>query len=147
MVPTDLLTAIDHVGMAVADMDEAIAFYSESFGLRLTHQEINEDQGVHEAMLAVGDSGSWIQLLAPLTPDSLLAQFLEKKGPGVQQLAYRVTDIRAVSAELRSRGLRILYDEPRRGTSGSLINFVHPKDAGGVLVELVEPAPAGPQGN
>jgi len=147
MVPTHLLTAIDHVGMAVADMDEAIAFYCDSFGLRLTHQEINEDQGVHEAMLAVGDSGSWIQLLAPLTPDSLLAQFLEKKGPGVQQLAYRVTDIRAVSAELRSRGLRILYDEPRRGTWGSLINFVHPKDAGGVLVELVQPAPAGPLGN
>ena len=97
---------------------------------------------MHEAMLAVGDSGSWIQLLAPLTPDSLLAGFLEKKGPGVQQLAYRVTDIRAVSAELRSRGLRILYDEPRRGTWGSLINFVHPKDAGGVLVELVEPTPA-----
>jgi methylmalonyl-CoA/ethylmalonyl-CoA epimerase len=91
-------------------------------------------------MLAIGDSGSCIQLLAPLGPDSTIARFLDRKGPGVQQVAYRVTDIEAVGAELRSRGMRLLYDEPRRGTLGSRVNFVHPKDAGGVLVELVEPS-------
>lgn len=140
MVPVHLLTAIDHVGVAVPDIDEAIAFYEDRFGLRLVHQETNEDQGVREAMLAVGDSGSCIQLLAPLTPQSTIAKFLDRNGPGLQQLAYRVTDVDQASAALREAGLRLLYDEPRRGTADSRINFVHPKDAGGVLVELVEPA-------
>jgi methylmalonyl-CoA/ethylmalonyl-CoA epimerase len=136
----DLFTAIDHVGVAVPDLDEAIAFYETTYGMRLAHQEVNEDQGVREAMMAVGDSGSWIQLLAPLNDDSTIAKFLDRSGPGIQQMAYRVADIEAVSATLRERGLRLLYDEPRRGTAGSRINFVHPKDAGGILVELVEPA-------
>jgi methylmalonyl-CoA/ethylmalonyl-CoA epimerase len=140
MVPEHLLTAIDHVGVAVPDLDQAVAFYAEKFGLRKVHEEINEEQGVREAMLAIGDSGSCIQLLAPLGPDSTIARFLDRKGPGVQQVAYRVTDIEAVGAKLRSRGMRLLYDEPRRGTLGSRVNFVHPKDAGGVLVELVEPS-------
>ena len=108
--------------------------------MRLAHQEVNEEQGVREAMMAVGDSGSCIQLLAPLTPESTIAKFLDRSGPGIQQLAYRVADMDAVSATLRERGLRLLYDEPRRGTADSRINFVHPKDAGGVLIELVEPA-------
>ena len=136
----DLFTAIDHVGVAVPDLDEAIAFYSSTYGMRLTHQEVNEEQGVREAMMAVGDSGSCIQLLAPLNDESTIARFLDRSGPGIQQLAYRVTDLDAVSATLRERGLRLLYDEPRRGTSNSRVNFVHPKDAGGILVELVEPA-------
>jgi methylmalonyl-CoA/ethylmalonyl-CoA epimerase len=140
-LPTDLFTAIDHVGIAVADLDEAIAFYRESYGMRLAHQEVNEEQGVREAMMAVGDSGSCIQLLAPLNSESTIAKFLDRSGPGIQQLAYRVADLDAVSASLRERGLRLLYDEPRRGTSQSRVNFIHPKDAGGVLVELVEPAP------
>jgi methylmalonyl-CoA/ethylmalonyl-CoA epimerase len=108
--------------------------------MQVVHQETNEDQGVREAMVAVGESGSCIQLLAPLSEESAIARFLDRSGPGLQQLAYRVTDVEEVSAVLRSRGLRLLYDEPRRGTAGSRINFVHPKDAGGVLVELVEPA-------
>jgi methylmalonyl-CoA/ethylmalonyl-CoA epimerase len=92
-------------------------------------------------MLAVGDgSGPRIQLLAPLRPDSAIAKFLDRSGPGIQQLAYTVADVEATSAVLKGRGLRLLYDTPRRGTAGSRINFVHPKDAGGVLVELVEPA-------
>jgi methylmalonyl-CoA/ethylmalonyl-CoA epimerase len=135
-----MLTRIDHVGLAVHDLDAAIAFYENTFGMRLVHQEINEEQGVREAMLAVGDSGSCIQLLAPLTPDSTIAKFLDRSGEGVQQVAYGVDDIDAASAELRARGLRLLYDAPRRGTAGSRVNFVHPKDAGGVLIELVEPA-------
>ncbi|MGL5860740.1 MAG: methylmalonyl-CoA epimerase [Phycicoccus sp.] len=139
--PSDLFTAIDHVGVAVPDLDAAIAFHRDTYGMRLLHEEVNEEQGVREAMMGVGDSGSCVQLLAPLTPESTIARFLERSGPGIQQVAYRVADVDAVSATLRERGLRLLYDSPRRGTSGSRVNFVHPKDAGGVLVELVEPAP------
>ena len=139
-LPEHLFTAIDHVGIAVADIDEAIALYETTFGMRLAHREVNEEQGVAEAMMAVGDSGSCIQLLAPLSPESTIAEFLDRNGPGLQQLAYRVTDVEQVSAILRERGVRLLYDAPRRGTSDSRINCVHPKDAGGVLVELVEPA-------
>jgi methylmalonyl-CoA/ethylmalonyl-CoA epimerase len=144
-LPRHLFTAIDHVGIAVPDLDEAIAFYRDTFGMEVAHEETNKEQGVREAMVAVGDSGSCIQLLAPLSPDSTIAKFLDRSGPGIQQMAYRVTDVEQVSAVLRERGVRLLYDEPRRGTSNSRINFIHPKDAGGVLVELVEPAnPANP---
>jgi methylmalonyl-CoA/ethylmalonyl-CoA epimerase len=133
-----MLTRIDHVGLAVHDLDAAIAFYEKTFGLHVVHQEVNEAQGVREAMLAVGDSGSCIQLLAPLSPESPIAKFLDRNGEGIQQVAYGVDDIDATSAQLRSQGVRLLYDEPRRGTAESRINFVHPKDAGGVLVELVQ---------
>ncbi|MDQ6524345.1 methylmalonyl-CoA epimerase [Nocardioides sp. LHD-245] len=139
-VPAHLFTAIDHVGIAVPDLDEAIAFYRDNFGMHVAHEETNEEQGVREAMVAVGDTDSRIQLLAPLNADSTIAKFLDRSGPGLQQLAYRVTDLDQVSAILRERGLRLLYPEARRGTADSRINFVHPKDAGGVLVELVEPA-------
>ena len=139
-IPEHLFVCIDHVGIAVADLDEAIAFYRDTYGMRLAHEETNEEQGVREAMMAVGESGSCIQLLAPLSPESTIAKFLDRSGPGIQQMAYRVTDIEAVSAVLRERGLRLLYDAPRRGTSDSRVNFIHPKDAGGVLVELVQPA-------
>src|SRR3954451_11100089 len=139
-LPTDLFSAIDHVGVAVADLDRAIAFYRDTLGMRLTHEEVNEEQGVREAMMAVGDSGSCVQLLAPLSPESTIARFLDRNGPGLQQVAYRVRDVEAASATLRERGLRLVYDSARRGTAGSRVTFVHPKDAGGVLVELVQPA-------
>jgi methylmalonyl-CoA/ethylmalonyl-CoA epimerase len=139
-IPEHLFTAIDHVGVAVPDLDAAIAFYRDTFGMETVHEETNEEQGVREAMVAVGDSGSCIQLLAPLDDSSTIASFLDRHGPGIQQLAYRVTDLEAVSTVLRDRGLRLLYDVAKRGTAGSLVNFVHPKDAGGVLIELVEPA-------
>ena len=142
MVPEHLLTAIDHVGIAVPDMDEALEFYAATFGLRPVHEEVNEEQGIREAMLAVGDTDDRVQLMAPLDADSPLATFLARRGQGIQQLAYRVSDLEAASTVLRDRGLRLLYDTPKRGTAGSRINFVHPKDAGGVLVELVEPAGA-----
>ena len=131
---------IDHVGLAVPDLDEAKAFYESVFGIVSVHEETNVEQGVREAMLAVGDGTTRIQLLAPLNADSTIAKFIGRSGPGMQQLAYTVDDIEATSADLRARGLRLLYDEPRRGTSDSRVNFIHPKDAGGVLVELVEPA-------
>jgi methylmalonyl-CoA/ethylmalonyl-CoA epimerase len=140
-----MLTRIDHVGLAVRDLDEAIAFYARTFDVHVVHEEVNEEQGVREAMLDVGGSGSCIQLLAPLSPESPIAKFLDRSGPGVQQVAYGVDDIDAVTADLRAKGVRLLYDEARRGTAGSRVNFVHPKDAIGVLVELVEAASvAGP---
>lgn len=142
MFPPGLIVAIDHVGVAVADLDEAVEFYRVKFGFSLVHEETNTEQGVREAMLAIGTSGCRLQLLAPLTDDSSIGRFLERSGPGIQQLAYRVTSLEAAMSALRAEGMRLLYDEPRRGTANSRINFIHPKDAGGVLVELVEPAPA-----
>jgi methylmalonyl-CoA/ethylmalonyl-CoA epimerase len=138
-----LVTAVDHVGIAVPDFDAAVHFYRTVFGLELVHEEINEEQGVREGMLrAPGDGGhgTAVQLLAPLTPTSTIAKFLDRRGPGLQQLAYRVSDIDEAMRVLRAAGVRLLYDTARRGTAGSKVNFVHPRDAGGVLVELVEPA-------
>jgi methylmalonyl-CoA/ethylmalonyl-CoA epimerase len=136
-----LFSKLDHVGIAVADLDAAIAFYADTFGIVSVHEEVNEEQGVREAMLAVGDGATQLQLLAPLSETSTIAKFLDRNGPGIQQLAYTVADIEAVCTTLRERGLRLLYDAPRPGTAGSRVNFIHPKDAGGVLVELVQPAP------
>src|SRR5918911_2302027 len=138
-----MFTRIDHVGIAVRDLDAAITFYEQVFGMRLVHTEVNEEQGVREAMLAVGDSGSCIQLLAPLREDSPIGKFLAKNGEGIQQMAYNVDDIDAISAHLRDAGVRLLYDAPKKGTANSRINFVHPKDAGGGLIELVESAADG----
>ena len=148
-IPARYLIGVDHVGIAVADLDTALDWYARVLGFVCTHQETNEAQEVREAMLspaALIDSGAapsaaaQIQLLAPLTPESTIAKFLERNGPGMQQFAYRVSDLDAVSAHLREQGVRLLYEAPRNGTAGSSINFLHPKDAGGVLVELVQPA-------
>jgi methylmalonyl-CoA/ethylmalonyl-CoA epimerase len=147
-IPEHLFVCIDHVGVAVPDLDAAIELYSRAYGMTVAHREVNEEQKVEEAMMQIntgdGDadlSGTQrIQLLAPLNEESTIAKFIDRNGPGLQQLAFRVTDVEEVSAILRERGLRLLYDAPKRGTANSRINFVHPKDAGGVLVELVEPA-------
>jgi methylmalonyl-CoA/ethylmalonyl-CoA epimerase len=136
-----VVTAIDHVGFAVRDLDEAVAFYARAFGLPLLHEETNEEQGVREAMVGIGDAA--IQLLAPLRPDSPIGKFLERNGEGIQQVAFRVEDVDVAAQRLREAGLRLLYDVPKRGTAGSRVNFVHPKDCGGVLVELVEPGTDG----
>lgn len=135
------VTRIDHVGIAVPDLDAAIETYEKAYGMRCVHVEVNEEQGVREAMLEVGGSGSYIQLLSPLSPDSPIGRFLAANGPGMQQLAYRVDDVAAVGDHLRAQGMRLLYEEPRAGTAGSRVNFVHPRSTGGVLVELVEPGP------
>ncbi|WP_233608318.1 methylmalonyl-CoA epimerase [Nocardia stercoris] len=142
-IPGDYVIAVDHVGIAVPDLDAAVAWYAANLGMVETHREVNAAQGVHEAMLslpAAADSATALQLLAPINEESTIAKFIDRNGPGLQQLAYRVTDIEAVATHLRARGLRLLYDAPRGGTAGSRINFVHPKDAGGVLIELVEPS-------
>ncbi len=140
-----LFTRIDHVGIAVADLDSAVDFYERAFGMTKAHEEVNEEQGVREAMMAVGDSGSFIQLLAPLSSESTIAKFLDRSGPGIQQVAYAVDDVEATAAALRERGVRVLYDTARVGTGGSLMNFCHPKDCGGVLIEIVQAAPGGAQ--
>ncbi|QLQ15806.1 MAG: methylmalonyl-CoA epimerase [Micropruina sp.] len=139
----DLFVCIDHVGLAVPNLDDAIKFHTEVMGWRVLHRERNDEQGVEEAMIGTGEQGpenAQIQLLAPLSETSTIAKFIDRNGPGMQQLAYRVKDLDAVSATLRERGVRLLYPEPKRGTHGSRINFAHPKDVGGVLLELVEPA-------
>lgn len=145
MENSDLFVCIDHVGYAVPDLDEAIKLHTEVFGWRVLHRETNEEQGVEEAMLGTGDQHSenaQIQLLAPLNSNSTIAKWLERNGGrgGVQQVAYRVNDIDAVSAALRERGVTLLYAEPKIGTGGSRIQFAHPKSTGGILLEIVEPA-------
>ncbi|MGC4932448.1 methylmalonyl-CoA epimerase [Gordonia sp. DT30] len=141
---SDLVVAIDHVGIAVPDLDAAKQWYADNLGFVTLHEETNDEQGVREAMIGPTgvDGGAVIQLLAPLSPESTIAKFIDRSGPGLQQLAVRVRDVAAVAARLTDNGVRLLYPEPRRGTADSRINFVHPKDAGGVLLELVEPAPA-----
>lgn len=138
------VTAIDHVGIAVPDFEAAVRWHRDHLGLVLAHEEVNDEQGVREGMLSPAGTAfgveTAIQILAPLNEDSTIAKFIDRSGPGLQQLAYRVTDVDALSAELRAAGVRLLYDAPRHGTADSRINFIHPKDAGGVLVELVEPA-------
>ena len=145
MTNDDLFICIDHVGYAVNNLDEAIRFHTEVLGWRVLHRETNEEQGVEEAMIGTGDQlteNAQVQLLAPLNSESTIAKWIERNGGkgGVQQVAYRVADLDKVSDVLRERGVRLLYPEAKRGTAGSRINFAHPKDTGGILLELVEPA-------
>ncbi|MBS2962973.1 methylmalonyl-CoA epimerase [Actinocrinis puniceicyclus] len=134
------LRGIDHVGVAVADLDQAVDFYQRVFGMRCIRIEENADEGVREATMSVGPDpvAGRLQLLAPLSPHSTIARFLDRQGPGLQQIAYRVADLDVACEKLRSRGVRLIHKTPRRGTAGSRINFIFPQDAGGVLVELVE---------
>ncbi|KAA1250429.1 methylmalonyl-CoA epimerase [Mycobacterium simiae] len=140
VLATSLVTGLDHVGIAVVDLDAAIEWYHDHLGMILVHEELNDDQGIREAMLAVPGSTAQLQLMAPIDESSAIAKFLDKRGPGIQQLACQVSDLDALSRRLRSQGVRLVYKTPRRGTANSRINFIHPKDAGGVLIELVEPA-------
>lgn len=137
-----LVTAVDHVGIAVPDLDVAISWYHDHLGMIVLHEEVNDDQGIREAMLAVRGApkgSTQIQLMSPLDDDSTIAKFIDKRGPGLQQLAYRTSDLDSLSDRLRAEGMRLIYEAPRRGTANSRINFIHPKDTGGVLIELVEP--------
>jgi methylmalonyl-CoA/ethylmalonyl-CoA epimerase len=138
------LLGLDHVGIAVSDMDAAVGFYCDVLGLQIVHHEENLDQQVAEVMVSGSDKAdNQLQLLMPLAEDSLLNRFLVRRGPGLHHVAYAVSDVRSASSILREGGVRVLYDAPRAGTRGSQINFVHPKDTGGVLLELVEHTKAG----
>ena len=127
---------VDHVGIAVKDLDAAITFYEAAFGVKLAHRETVEEQGVEEAMFRVGES--WIQLLRPLGPDTPVGKYIEKRGEGVHHIGYGVSDLKAVLDHLKGEGMQLIDAEPRRGSRGSMVAFVHPKSVGGVLVELVQ---------
>ncbi len=140
-----MFTRIDHVGIACRDLDAAIAFYRDTYGFALTHVEVNEEQGVREAMLKVNEAddghASYVQLLEPTRPDSPVATFLDRHGEGLHHVAFGTPDVATAADGLRGRGVRVLYPTPRRGSMGSAITFAHPKDCGGVLTELVQAPP------
>ncbi len=127
---------IDHVGIAVTDLDAGIARYQELLGVGPSVRKRMEKDGIDAAMLDLGSTH--VELIAPTGPDSVISGFLEKRGEGVHHVAYRVDDIRAALEELRGKGARLLDEEPRMGVMGHLVAFIHPKSAGGVLTELVE---------
>jgi methylmalonyl-CoA/ethylmalonyl-CoA epimerase len=150
-----LLTRIDHVGIACRDLDAAIGLYQATFGLQVASLEVNEEQGVREAMLAVGGAvggarpaavaagdlrPGYVQLLEPLGPDTPVGRFLARRGEGLHHIGYGVDDITAALAEIGGRGVRLLDQRPRHGSMGASIAFLHPADLGGVLTELVQAA-------
>jgi methylmalonyl-CoA/ethylmalonyl-CoA epimerase len=139
-----MLLRIDHVGIACENLDQKIAFYGSTFGVTVVSREINEEQGVKEAMLHVADGeggGSYIQLLEPLSPDTPVGKFLAKRGEGLHHVAYGVTDVTEAMALIGGSGVRLIDERPRHGAMGTSIAFLHPKDVGGVLTELVESPP------
>ena len=129
---------IDHVGVAVSDLDRAIALYEGTFGMPLVHREVIEGQGVEAVLLDVGDGH--VELLSPLGPDTVVGRFVERRGEGLHHVAYRVEDIDTVLANLSEMGVELIDSEARVGIRGSRVAFLHPKSTGGVLTELVEPA-------
>ncbi|MBW3605201.1 MAG: methylmalonyl-CoA epimerase [Actinobacteria bacterium] len=131
------LERIDHVGYAVTDLEEAIAYHRDLYDLTVVHRERVERDGVAEALLSVGES--YIQLLEPLSDASPVARFMQRTGgPGIHHVGYGVRDVAAVLDELKQQGIRLVDDHPRRGSRGCTIAFLHPKSAMGVLIELVE---------
>ena len=138
---TPLLTRIDHVGIACRDLASAVAFYESTFGLIVASREENSEQGVREALLRVADApagASYVQLLEPLGPDTPVGRFLARHGEGVHHIGYGVTDIEAALASIGATGVRLIDARPRHGSMGASIAFLHPKDVGGVLTELVQ---------
>jgi methylmalonyl-CoA/ethylmalonyl-CoA epimerase len=136
-------TRIDHVGIACHDLEEKIAFYEATFGLVVVSREVNDAQGVKEAMLHVADGptgASYIQLLEPLRPDTPVGKFLAKRGEGVHHVGYGVDDVTAALEAIGAKDVRLLDERPRHGSMGASIAFLHPKDVGGVLTELVQAA-------
>ncbi len=136
-----MLSRIDHVGIAVESVDDALALYQDGLGLPLVHRETVPEQGVEAALLDVGDSH--IELVAPLSPDTAVGKFLAKRGPGLHHVAYRVADIEAALATLAGNGMRLIDERPRTGIRRSRVAFVHPASTDGVLTEIVQPAQGG----
>jgi methylmalonyl-CoA/ethylmalonyl-CoA epimerase len=138
-----VLTRIDHVGIACRDLDASIARYESAFGLTVASMEVNHDQGVREAMLHVSDGplgASWIQLLEPTGPDTPVGRFLERRGEGIHHIGYGVASITAALESLSGSGITLIDQRPRHGSMGASIAFLHPRDIGGVLTELVQAA-------
>ena len=143
-----LLTRIDHVGIACRDLDRAIGLYQATFGLEVASLEVNEEQGVREAMMQVGAGRAgvgelgvgYVQLLEPLAPDTPVGKFLARRGEGLHHVGYGVTDVRDALATIGGTGLRLVDERPRHGSMGASIAFLHPSDLGGVLTELVQAA-------
>jgi len=133
-----MFTLIDHVGVAVEDLDSALALYEGTFRMPIAHRETVSEQGVEAVLLDVGDCH--VELLQPLGPETPVGKFLERKGPGLHHVAYRVTDIEATLARLESEGVELIDSAPRTGIRQSRVAFVHPKTTGSVLTEIVEPA-------
>jgi methylmalonyl-CoA/ethylmalonyl-CoA epimerase len=140
-----MITRIDHIGIACRDLDASIEFYRAAYGFEVVHSEVNEEQGVREAMLRVNgtDDGaaSYLQLLEPTREDCAIAKYLDRHGEGVHHIAFGTPDVLGATEAAIGAGVRALYPQPRRGTSDSSINFLHPKDCHGVLTELVQAAP------
>jgi methylmalonyl-CoA/ethylmalonyl-CoA epimerase len=130
------LNRLDHVGIAVNDLPTARGFYEDVLGLEATHEEIIADQGVHEVLYRLGDA--WVQLVAPLGPDTPVGKFLAKRGEGMHHVGYSVANVATALDDLRSAGVEVIDETPRVGSGGTTIAFVHPKSANGVLIELVE---------
>ena len=128
---------IDHIGVAVADLDSAIELHTRAYGMPLVHRETIAEQGVEAVLLDVGDGH--VELLAPLDPDTPVGRFLDRRGPGLHHVAYAVTDIDAALQDARAAGLRLLDEQPRTGIRGSRVAFLHPSSTGGVLTEIVQP--------
>ena len=133
-----MFAQIDHVGVAVEDLDAAIALHERTYGLALAHREVVEEQGVEAALLDIGSSH--VELLRPLQPDTAVGRFLASRGPGLHHVAYRVDDIDAALDALRDRGMQLIDETPRAGIRDSRVAFVHPRSTGGVLTEIVQPA-------
>jgi methylmalonyl-CoA/ethylmalonyl-CoA epimerase len=136
-----VLTRIDHVGIACRNLEAKIAFYESTFGLTVASLEVNESQGVREAMLHVTDTpagASYVQLLEPLGPDTPVGKFLERRGEGVHHVGYGVANITAALIAIGATGVRLIDERPRHGSMGASIAFLHPADIGGVLTELVQ---------
>jgi methylmalonyl-CoA epimerase len=133
-----MLTLIDHIGVAVEDIDAALPFYTDVLKLPLVHRETVAEQGVEAALLDVGDGH--VELVAPLGPETGVAKFLARRGPGLHHVAYRVADIDATLSSLASDGVRLIDESARIGIRGSKVAFLHPASSGGVLTEIVQPA-------
>lgn len=131
-----MLTKIEHVALAVADLEAAIAHYGEVWGLEVEHREVVADQGVEEAMLPLGES--YLQLLGPTGADTTVGRFIERKGEGLHHIAYEVADLEASLARLKEQGVRLIDEKPRRGGRGHMVAFVHPRGNHGLLVELIQ---------
>jgi methylmalonyl-CoA epimerase len=133
-----MFARVDHIGVAVDDLDAALALYGDALQMPVAHREVVEQQGVEAVLLDVGENH--VELLRPLGPDTPVGEFLAARGPGLHHVAYQVQDIEAALDRLREQGLRLIDEQPRVGIRGSLVAFVHPKASNGVLTEIVQPA-------